>query len=461
MVTRVFFSAIISVLTLPLLAQNQQISCGNEFYSVICDGNIWSWGNGGFGQFGNNSLENDMIPQQTSGLSNVVSIHAGDNHAVALLGDGTVWAWGNNTSGQLGIGNTTNSSVPVQVQGLSDVRAIAAGRNFNMALLQDSTVYTWGINQTGELGDGTFENSLVPIQVQGLPAVSSIHAAYFTGFAILADSSLMVWGSNLFGVAGAGTTNSVINFPTVVPNMTGVVSVDGGYASSAVLKGDGTLWTSGLNQWGQLGLGNFNSPFYAFQQVPTLNDVVSIRCGNSHMLAINSTGSVYGWGYNNYGQVGDGTEDNRHIPFMIDFPEVVQEVNAYEWNSILRSESGNYYTWGQIAGGVWEGGNLISSSIPVLKEDVCLVSNVAESENAVQVSLFPNPAVSSITIKTTNSDIQISEIQIQNLAGQMVYSQRAPLSSDALIHFGNLPQGLYLVTVHSNYGSYTEKLVVE
>jgi alpha-tubulin suppressor-like RCC1 family protein len=461
MAIRILLISIISFLGLRSTAQQQNISCGNEFFSVICDGHVWSWGNGGFGQFGNSSFESNMTSQMAVGLGNVVSIHTGENHAVALLDDGTVWAWGNNAVGQLGTGNTTDSSVPVQVSGLSNVKSVAAGRNFNMALLQDSTVYVWGLNQNGELGNGTFENALSPIILDGVPPVASIHAAYFTGFAILSDSTLMVWGSNLFGVAGAGTANSVINFPTMVPNMTGVVSVDGGYASSAVLKGDGTLWTTGLNQWGQLGLGNFNSPFYSFQQVPTLNDIVSFRCGNSHMLAINSVGSIYGWGYNNYGQVGDGTLDNRHSPFLIDLPESVQEVNAFEWNSILLTESGNYYTWGQIAGGVWEGGNLISSGIPLLKEDVCVVSSIAESENHWQMSYYPNPAGSSVTIQSSNPDVVISEIQMHNLAGQLVYFQAAPIISDSMIHFGALPKGFYLITAVSNYGSYTEKLIVE
>jgi alpha-tubulin suppressor-like RCC1 family protein len=461
MAFRIIIIAIISFISFSLSAQHQQISCGNEYHSVICQGSVWSWGSGGFGQFGNSDTEGNMTPQMAIGLDNVISIHTGANHSLALLEDGTVWAWGDNQHGQLGIGSTSSSNVPVQVTTLSDVKSVATGRNFNIALLQDSTVYVWGLNQGGELGNGTFENSLVPIPLQGVPGVASIHAAYFTGFAVLADSTLMVWGSNLFGVAGAGTTDPVIATPVVISNMTGVVSVDGGYSSSAVLKGDGTLWTSGLNQWGQLGLGNFNTPFYAFQQVPSLDSVASIRCGNSHMLAITSAGAVYSWGYNNYGQIGDGTENNRHTPFLIDIPEVVSEVNAFEWNSILLTEQGNYYTWGAIAGGTWAEGNVESSNVPLPKDDVCTVSSISEFLNQQEVSFFPNPAINSITIQASSPEFQITGIEIHNIASQRVFSQFSPLQSGSSIHFGDLPKGLYLLTVHNNLNRITRKLVVD
>lgn len=116
------------------------------------DGTVWAWGSNGYGQVGDGTTNNALIPLQVNGLSGVSAISGGLNHSLALKNDGTVWSWGYNLHGQLGIGYPPLSSLtPVQVTSLSDVVAIAAGSLFSAALKSDGTVWMWGYGISGAL----------------------------------------------------------------------------------------------------------------------------------------------------------------------------------------------------------------------------------------------------------------------------------------------------------------------
>jgi len=201
------------------------------------------------------TLANSTVPIQVTGLNSVTAIAAGSNHTVALKGDGTVWTWGDNDDGQLGDGTFTTSTVPVQVTGLNGITAIAAGSNHTVALKGDGTVWAWGDNSNDQLGDGGIEKtSPVPVQVYGLNGVTAIAAGGFHTIALKGDGTVWTWGLNIYGQLGNGTfiTN---NIPSQVPVFTGVTAIAGGGFHTIALKGDGTVWTWGWNIYGQLGNG--------------------------------------------------------------------------------------------------------------------------------------------------------------------------------------------------------------
>jgi alpha-tubulin suppressor-like RCC1 family protein len=177
-----------------------------------------------------------------------------------------VWAWGDNEFGNLGIGNTANHSTPVKVNTIQNVIAIAGGRDHSLAIESNGTVWAWGWNQYGQVGNGTKGNTILsPVQVSGL---------------------------------------------------TGVTMVSAGADHSMARKSDGTVWTWGQNNDGQLGDGtttNRSTPV----KVSTLSGVVDIGNGRLHSLAIESNGSVWAWGLNSAGQLGDGTKTNRANPIKV------------------------------------------------------------------------------------------------------------------------------------------------
>ena len=201
----------------------------------------------------------------------------GQYHTVALQSDGTVWAWGWNLDGQLGDGSNASSSVPVQVRDpsgtgfLADVVAVAAAASYSMALRSDGSVWTWGDNATGQLGTGVLgTDSTLPVQVKDASGIGTLTAIVAIaaggdgtghGLALAADGTLWSWGSNVQGELGIGSL-AITPLPVQVRDpsgagfLTGVTQISAGGRHNLALMNDGTVWAWGDDFHGQLGDGN-------------------------------------------------------------------------------------------------------------------------------------------------------------------------------------------------------------
>ena len=184
------------------------VHAGNN-HSVILkgDGTVWTSGGNEFGQLGDGTNISKTAPVQVD-ITGVIAVAAGGEHCVALKADGTVWTWGQNWVGQLGDATNTNRNKPVQVAGLSNIKNIAVGDNYCLALKTDGTVYSWGENNYGQLGDGTTENRNSPVQVDEVVNVASVQAQRGNGFATSENGTTWGWGRNDFGQLGDGTTKN-------------------------------------------------------------------------------------------------------------------------------------------------------------------------------------------------------------------------------------------------------------
>jgi hypothetical protein len=287
---------------------------------------VWAWGYNENGQLGNGGENDSSVPVQVSGLTGVTAISGGSSAGYALKSDGTVWAWGYNGDGELGDGTTAGSAVPVQVSGLTGVTAISGGSSAGYALKSDGTVWAWGDNSDGELGDGTTANSTVPVQVKGLTGVTAISGGgrggccNYAAYALKSDGTVWAWGDNEDGELGDGTTASS-TVPVQVKGLTGVTAVSGGGSGATVngdsagyaRKSDGTVWAWGYNGDGELGDGTTAGSTVPVQ-VKGLTGVTAISGGDCVGYALKSDGTVWSWGGNWYGQLGDGTAGTEQAP---------------------------------------------------------------------------------------------------------------------------------------------------
>ena len=190
---------------------------------------------------------------QVSGLSGVAAIAAGWDHSLALK-DGTAWAWGANTNGQLGNGTTTDSNIPVQISKLRGVSVIAGGWGHTL-IVKKGKVLACGSNTSGQLGDGTTINRHTLVKVKGLSGVKDVAGGFNHSLALKKNGKVHSWGSNNKGQLGDGTKKLFRETPVPVRKLKGVFDITAGYDYSLVAKKDGTLWSWGKNSYGELGDG--------------------------------------------------------------------------------------------------------------------------------------------------------------------------------------------------------------
>jgi alpha-tubulin suppressor-like RCC1 family protein len=241
------------------------------------DGYVLAGGRADYGQIGERSTVGTAAPnpyQLVGPAGGVTAVSAGWFHSLLLLRDGTVQAMGVNTQGQLGRADGLGTLVPqpslVTVAGLTDVVAISAGYTHSLAVRRDGTVWSWGANFLGQLGRpenlGSQTPAITPGQVSGLSDVVDVAASNNFNYALRRDGTVWSWGVNNRGQLGYpdGAGNFVVGAtPKQVPGLTGISSIATGRTFGAALRTDGTLFTWGDNTAGQLArsaaLGAFTS----------------------------------------------------------------------------------------------------------------------------------------------------------------------------------------------------------
>lgn len=314
-------------------------------FAVTNDGSLWSWGMNKIGQLGAGDTTNSVTPLKIG--SGFATVSAGYGHSLALKTGGTLWAWGDNSFGQLGDGSTVSETTPVQI-GTATYTAVSAGLNFSLAIKSDGTLWAWGDNTFGELGDGCYYdltkspkqlvcgsrttlNSNVPEAIDSGSTYTAIAAGYLYSLGIKSDGTLWGWGSNAHGNLGTGESKNTYVVPTKIGDGFSVdphalsaskFSVLGNttvYYHSLALKSDGGIWAWGDNTFGQLGDGSrttATTPERILADSSNVYTAVSAGDGD-HSLAVQSNGTLWAWGSNSCGQLGDGTTNTAQAPITV------------------------------------------------------------------------------------------------------------------------------------------------
>ena len=315
---------------------------GNQITTLIAalkaDGTLWVWGwplrwdSWGLKMHLRDSHIISWVPAKVGNDRDWAAISVGNAHIAALKRDGTLWTWGANQHGQLGDGTTTSRNAPTQVGNDSDWAAVSAGGNHTAALKADGTLWTWGGNLFGQLGIGTggdprayssgrlpqtYADEYTPVRV-GNNRWAAVSAGSVRTAAIKTDGTLWIWG--MHGIEARGVDRVQVR-PLRVGRNIDWASVSLGNDHAAAVKLDGTLWVWGNNAFGKLGIGIDLVPGRPGigwpAQVGNDRDWAAVSVGTHHTAALKADGTLWTWGANQHGQLGDGTPSFRNAPALI------------------------------------------------------------------------------------------------------------------------------------------------
>lgn len=325
-------------------------------------------------------------PTSPGGLDGVASLSGEWDTRYAVKTDGTVWAWGrNNLGGGLGNGSTTDSSTPVRVTGLTDVREVVASAGRVWAVKADGSVWAWGYNfdsrfPTAGLGlNTTVPYYTVPVEVPALKGIRTVEASgtFGTFYALKNDGTVLAWGDNSSGRLGTGSYESMTQIPSPVAGLTDVQRVETGDTLSAyAVRSDGTLWAWGKNNAGQLGNGTRTDSAVPVQ-TQGIGGVKDIVPSSYSAYVLKSDGSVWAWGDGDHGQLGNGNTTFSAVPLKVDGISNAISVAASDYSAFAVKADGTVWGWGSNSFNVLaDGVTRLYSTKPVMNTAVSNIRSI-------------------------------------------------------------------------------------
>lgn len=321
----------------------------------------------------------------------------GNFHTLAIKSDGTLWGWGANNYGQLGQGYATPTKEPVAIKGpngeavFSNIKMATAGYYYSAVLTKDGEVYTWGYNEKGQLGDGTKVNKNIPTKVNLPEKIVKIASLQQRTVALGESGKVYVWGENFTTTPTQLKTTARIvdisggyilredkkvylmtNLKKSITGMENIIAIDGGYQNHLLaLTAEGNVYSYGYNYYGQGGQGTTQTTTAglttpALVKSPDglgiLENIVEVHTTLNGAIARDIDGNVYTWGYNGFGQIGNDTTKNTTLPYLVEnLPTIEGVPTAWGYTNIVADIDGYVWSVGRGEKGVKGDGTVTNS----------------------------------------------------------------------------------------------------
>jgi alpha-tubulin suppressor-like RCC1 family protein len=370
---------------LSVASNNNPDSSGGSSCALLSTGKVDCWGYNGSGQLGSGTTATySDVPVAVLGITDAKAVASDTygNSFCAVLSTGHVKCWGDNGDGQLGNGTTTTSYVPVSVKNITTATAVIGGDSGGAdgfcALLSTSHVDCWGYGFSGELGNGATTNSDVPVAVHTITNAATLISG-FEGFcALLSTSHVDCWGDNSFGELGRATKANYSDVPGAVTGITDATAV----ASDSIIGSNCAVLSTGhMKCWGEGGDGQLGNGTTANSDVPVaalgITDAKAAASDGDggSFCAVLSTGHMKCWGFNNYGQLGNGTATGSSVPVSVsNITTAAAVVGGTEYGFCALLSTSHVDCWGFGSYGQLGNGKTASSDVPVA---VHVITNAA------------------------------------------------------------------------------------
>ncbi|MFZ4599033.1 MAG: RCC1 domain-containing protein, partial [Terrimicrobiaceae bacterium] len=330
---------------------------------------LWLWGLGSYGRLGNNSTTSRSSPVQTvSTGTDWKQVDAAIAHAAAIKTDGTLWLWGYASCGRLGNNSTVQRSSPVQaVSTGTNWSQVKVGRFNSGATKTDGTLWIWGDGTNGKLGNNSTTNRSSPVQTIACGTNwANLDLAELHSAAVKTDGTLWLWGRNIQGQLG---TNSTIDQSSPVQTLsTGInwKQVSLGFNHSAAIKCDGTLWMWGGATCGALGTNSTTDQSSPVQTISTGTNWKQVSLGFYQSASVKTDGTLWLWGNASTGQLGNNTTIDQSSPVQtVSTGTNWKQVGVSSIHSAAIKTDGTLWLWGENRDGRLGNNSTINQSSPV------------------------------------------------------------------------------------------------
>lgn len=414
---------------------------GNHKVAIKTDGTLWASGTTWLLTY--NGFE------QIGSDNDWKQVSTGKYHFLAIKNNGTLWAWGKNSYGQLGDGTLIDKNVPVQIGTDSNWKYVSAGYDStNIAIKTDGTLWVWGYNYSNFLGI-SWADINIPTQIGTdtdwvTAVIGNNHC-----LAVKSDGSLWSWGASSSGELGYVLQGQITNVPRRVGNESNWKLVSAGSGTSAAIKNDGTLWMWGNNYYGALGNGNFNNLFQP-TQVGTDSDWIDVSTEFEFTLALKSNHTLWAWGENSYGELGNGSVEAAYTPiptanfaYLIVTDQWEKIATDFHHASAIRADN-TLWKWGH---------NFTGISRPVLEN--CSNLQMPSYTKQTDFLLHPNPSSDYISVFNT-TDYPMQKVIIMDVLGNRNLEINQNFDT---IDVRGLPIGCYFINVISENKVTTLKFI--
>ena len=311
----------------------------SSYHSLILKNNdtLWSCGYNAYGQLGLGDTTNrTTFTQITTNTDNIKEVYCGGSYTIILENDGTLWSCGNNGDGQLGLGDTNNRYTFTQITtNVDNIKEIYCGTDHTLILKNNGTLWGCGRNYYCQLGLGDDASRYTFTQITtNADDIKSVYCGFNHTLILKNDGTLWGCGLNNYGQLGLGDTTNRNTFTEITTNANDIKEIYCGWEHTIILKNDGTLWGCGANGYGQLGLGDTNRRNTFTQITTNVDNIKKIYCGGDSTFILKNDGTLWGCGNNQYGHLGLGDGTNRNT-----FTQIT--TNA---NNIKEIYCGTYHT---------------------------------------------------------------------------------------------------------------------
>lgn len=424
----------------------------NHSLGIQADSSLWGWGYNGYGKLGDGTTTPSLYPVKANDGGKWKMLGCGRDHSAGIRTDGSLWTWGGNDQGTLGDSTTVSSYVPKKLNIPGTWTSVATGFSHTLALKSDGTMWAWGTNTYGQLGDSSKTNRLFPVQIGKDNDWAMIAAGNFHSMALKKNGTLWTWGRNSNGELGNGTTDEVLK-----PAQTGTakwVDISAGDYHNMGIQEDSTLWGWGRNSWGQAGVGNTNTRILQPQRVGAKKDWKSANAGASYSHAVDHQNKLFGWGYNGYGAIGNGTKTHESSPVRVDTNAEYRFIKCGFGEHFLGIKTdGSFWAWGRNQQGQCGDSTYNSSDSPKLIQGggtntaaITIRFNAANyiyNEPKNSMAIYPNPFSGMVRFRIPDHLLQ-GVMTIRTASGKLMYSAPVHASSFSL-DLSDYADGVYFI----------------